>query len=75
MITAVLLVLLAEALFAQSWPLGGWMVVFLAGNAVYFPLVEEKDLERRFGNEYLAYRENVPRWLPRLKPWKGTETQ
>jgi protein-S-isoprenylcysteine O-methyltransferase Ste14 len=24
-----------------------------------------------FGDEYAAYREGVPMWLPRLKPWKG----
>ena len=75
MITSVLLVLLAEALLLRSWPISAWMVVFFAGNAVYFPFVEEKDLERRFGNTYLAYKENVPRWIPRLRPWKGTETQ
>jgi hypothetical protein len=26
------------------------MLVFFAGNAVYFPLVEEKGLARRFGS-------------------------
>ena len=75
MITSVLLVLLAEALLLRSWPIVAWMVVFFAGNAVYLPFVEEKDLERRFGNTYLAYKENVPRWIPRLRPWKGTGTQ
>jgi len=24
---------------------------------------------RRFGDDYQRYRENVPRWLPRPKPW------
>jgi len=70
MITGVLLVLLAESLFFQSWPLACWMCVFLIGNAIYFPLVEEKSLKKRFGEDYAAYCMNVPRWLPRLRPWK-----
>ena len=42
-------------------------------------VVEEKSLERRFGEEYLLYQKNVPRWVPRLRPWtkgdeKGSET-
>jgi hypothetical protein len=35
----------------------------------YIPLIQEKGLDRRFGGEYLAYKRNVPRWIPQLKPW------
>ena len=70
MIIGVLLILFAEAILLQSWPIAVWMVVFFIGNAVYFPLVEERGMEKRFGNEYRDYREHVPRWLPRLSPWK-----
>ena len=69
MISGVLMMLAAEALLLQSWPLAGWMAVFFAANAVYFPLVEEKGLERRFGDDYRRYRANVPRWIPRPRPW------
>ncbi|MCP4761997.1 MAG: isoprenylcysteine carboxylmethyltransferase family protein [archaeon] len=31
---------------------------------------EEKDLEKIFGQEYLDYKEKVPRWFPRLTPAK-----
>jgi len=31
---------------------------------------EEKELEKVFGQEYLEYKEKVPRWLPRLTPVK-----
>ena len=44
------------------------MGVFFLGNAVYFPLVEEKGLEERFGQAYREYKSNVPRWLPRRQP-------
>lgn len=69
MISAVLAMQLAEALLLGSWPLAGWMVVFFALNAVYFPLSEEKGLERRFGDDYRRYAANVPRWVPRATPW------
>ena len=69
MITSVLFMLLAEAMLFQSWPLALWMGIFFVGNTVYFPLVEEKGLEKRFGNDYRIYKSHVPRWLPRTRPW------
>jgi protein-S-isoprenylcysteine O-methyltransferase Ste14 len=69
MITGVLLVLFAEALLLQSLPIAVWMMIFFVGNSIYFPVVEEKGLERRFGNQYRDYRDQVPRWIPRLSPW------
>jgi len=33
--------------------------------------VEEAGLATRFGDDYLRYRENVPRWIPRWRPWEG----
>jgi protein-S-isoprenylcysteine O-methyltransferase Ste14 len=31
---------------------------------------EEPTLKKKFGAEYEAYSTNVPRWLPRLTPWR-----
>ena len=42
----------------------------IGGNLIYIPLIEEKKLTERFGNEYLIYKKNVPRWIPRLSSWK-----
>jgi protein-S-isoprenylcysteine O-methyltransferase Ste14 len=70
MISGVLCVLLGEALLFASPALLGWFGVVLAVNALYFPLVEEPGLRRRFGADYEAYRAAVPRWLPRLRPWE-----
>lgn len=70
MITGLFLMLLAEVLFFWSWPLLIWMIFVAVANAIYMPLFEEKGLERRFGDDYLAYKHNVPRWIPRLTPWK-----
>jgi protein-S-isoprenylcysteine O-methyltransferase Ste14 len=69
MISGVFLVLLGEAVLAASLPLLGWFVVFVAANAVYIPLAEEPGLVKRFGDEYLSYKQNVPRWVPRLRGW------
>lgn len=73
MITGVLLMLGAESLFFGSWHLAGWTLVFFAGNAFYFPLVEERTLERRFGDDYRLYKANVPRWIPRWRAWDGMD--
>jgi protein-S-isoprenylcysteine O-methyltransferase Ste14 len=32
--------------------------------------LEEPGLEKRFGDSYREYRRNVPRWVPRITPWK-----
>ena len=69
MISGVTLILLGEAALFGSLPLLIWAGAFFAVNAVYMPLVEEPGLRRRFGDEYDRYRANVPRWLPRPRPW------
>ena len=69
MLTGVIMFQFAEAAFFSSWPLAGWALFFALGNAIYFPLVEERGLEKRFGDDYREYSKNVPRWLPRLRPW------
>ncbi len=35
--------------------------------------IEEKDLEKKFGDDYREYKAHVPRWIPRLRPWKQTK--
>ena len=52
-----------------SWPIGVWFCVFLTANVISMSLVEEPALVKRFGDDCRRYRENVPRWIPRLKPW------
>jgi len=71
MIAGVFFVLLGEAVLAVSLALLGWFVAFVVLNAVYIPLAEEPGLMKRFGEDYPAYKQNVPRWVPRLTPWEG----
>ncbi|MFL5578156.1 MAG: methyltransferase family protein [Gemmatimonadaceae bacterium] len=70
MISAVAVVLAGEALLHRSPRLAAWLALFVALNQVYFLLVEEPGLERRFGAAYLRYRRAVPRWVPRRRAWR-----
>lgn len=69
MISGVLFILLAEALLTGSRRIFLWFILFLTINLVYIPLLEEPGLVARFGERYRLYKKNVPRWLPRVKPW------
>ena len=71
MITGALSILLGEAIFFGSWRLFYWLGFFFLVNMIYIPLSEEPGLVRRFGDDYLHYKQNVPRWIPRLTPWRG----
>jgi len=73
MISGVALMLLGEAAFWGSAAVGLWAAAFLAINHLYFVLSEEPGLERRFGQEYRTYKAEVPRWIPRLRPWAGPD--
>ncbi len=69
MMLGVWCVLLGESLLFGSWPIFFWFLLFVLGCVVLIPFWEEPDLERRFGKSYRDYKNNVPRWLFRLKPW------
>ena len=69
MISGVFATLLGESLVAASRPLFFWFLLFVTINMIFIPFFEESDLLRRFGSAYEEYREHVPRWIPRSKPW------
>ena len=71
MISGVILVLLGEALIFRSAALLAWAALFFLANMIYLPVFEESGLEGRYGEDYAEYKKNVPRWLPRLRPWRG----
>jgi len=72
MITGVVTMLIGEAFFHGSRAVALWAATFIVINQVYFILLEEPGLERRFGAAYLEYKSAVPRWIPRATPWKNT---
>ncbi len=72
MISGVIFVLFAEALVLLSLPHAVWAVTFLVLNLIYIPLLEEPQLEQRFGDAYREYCEHVRRFIPRIQPWRGS---
>jgi protein-S-isoprenylcysteine O-methyltransferase Ste14 len=43
------------------------------GVNLFVRLYEEPTLAQRYTEEYPRYKSNVPRWLPRLTPWNGSQ--
>lgn len=72
MITGVLITLLGESMIVHSVRIFIWLLAFFVLNNIYFTLFEEPRLIERFGEDYMEYKKNVPRWIPRFKPWKPT---
>lgn len=62
------LVLAGEAILFQSLGILIYSLVMFAVFNVHV-FIEEAELDDRFGSTYERYREAVPRWIPRLKPY------
>ncbi|MFP6639589.1 MAG: isoprenylcysteine carboxylmethyltransferase family protein [Myxococcota bacterium] len=68
MYLGVLTVILAWALLFEAASLAAYAMIVAIGFHMFILLYEEPHLEREFGSEYLAYKTEVGRWLPRLPP-------
>ena len=68
--------------FLVGW-LGLWLVfgranfaliisalLVVAGVGLFVQLYEEPTLRKMFGAQYEEFCKNVPRWIPRLHPWR-----
>ncbi len=73
MISGVMITLLGESLVFHSARLLVWFLLVWVVNDIYFRVSEEPGLVKRFGDEYAEYKRNVPRWIPRARPWKPEE--
>jgi protein-S-isoprenylcysteine O-methyltransferase Ste14 len=73
MILGVITVLVGESLMLSSVGILTWAILVFLINTVYFVFSEEPGLEKRFGEEYREYKRDVPRWIPRRKPWRPAE--
>lgn len=73
MIIGGLMIIFGETLIFASIQLFILFVVILVMNHIYFVYSEEPGLTKRFGSDYVEYKNNVPRWIPRLTPWKMDE--
>jgi protein-S-isoprenylcysteine O-methyltransferase Ste14 len=70
MITGVFFMIVGEGLMLYSTNILAWAVAFFIINTLYFIFVEERSMMQRFGSDYLKYKKHVPRWLPRLRPFR-----
>ena len=66
-------IMMGEGLILRSISILGFVTFAIILHLFYIPFSEERGLEKRFGEEYLVYKENVPRWIPRLTPWNSEE--
>jgi protein-S-isoprenylcysteine O-methyltransferase Ste14 len=68
---ALVAVILGQAvLFGDQRLLAYGVLVWLAVHA-FVLAYEEPVLAQNFGPEYEDFRANVPRWIPRLTPWRA----
>lgn len=69
--SGVFLTLYGEGLLFGSPPLLIFVTTIFIFHWFYIPLMEERWLKEKFGEEYLTYKRHVPAWLPRLRPWSN----
>jgi len=71
MYVSILLILIGQALlFADAhlliYALGAWLAAHL-----FVVFYEEPTLRRSFPGDYAQFTAHVPRWIPRISPWKN----
>jgi protein-S-isoprenylcysteine O-methyltransferase Ste14 len=57
---------LGVAIWLGSFSAVGLGLVYPVGILIYIKLIEERELEERFGSEYLAYKKSTPFLIPSL---------
>jgi len=70
MYVGVVAIILGEALLLGDVRLLCYAVAVWLSFHLFLLGSEEPTLRQSFGDDYNRYRENVPRWLPRLTAWK-----
>jgi protein-S-isoprenylcysteine O-methyltransferase Ste14 len=71
MYVAVTALIVGQALLLGSAALIAYAALIAASFHLFVVLYEEPTLRGSFGVEYQAFCKAVPRWLPRLTPWRG----
>jgi protein-S-isoprenylcysteine O-methyltransferase Ste14 len=68
---AVVAIILGQALLFGDWRLVLWGALLWLFFHLVVVAYEEPTLRSTFGSEYEDFRANVPRWIPRLRPWRA----
>ena len=66
---AVVAIILGQAMLFGDWHLIVYGALLWLAFHLFVVAYEEPTLEQTFGEEYEAFRANVPRWIPRMTPW------
>ena len=45
--------------------------IFILLNILYVKTIEEKEMEKKFGEQYLKYKKSIPMFIPRFRRDKG----
>jgi protein-S-isoprenylcysteine O-methyltransferase Ste14 len=62
--------ILGQGLLFGDWRLLVYSAAFWLACHLFVLAYEEPMLKRMFGAEYEVFFSNVPRWIPRLTPWR-----
>ena len=71
MYVAVVSLILGQVVLFASLPLLLYGLVIWAGFHAFVLGYEEPTLRDKFPDDYRAFFAGVPRWIPRLSPWRG----
>jgi protein-S-isoprenylcysteine O-methyltransferase Ste14 len=67
---ALVAIILGQAVLMGDWRLIVYGTLLWLAFHVQVVAYEEPTLTQTFGKEYEAFRAAVPRWIPRLTPWR-----
>jgi protein-S-isoprenylcysteine O-methyltransferase Ste14 len=70
MYISVVAVIIGQALLLGDWRLLVYGMLFWLACHAFVVGYEEPTLRRNFGAEFSAFCANVPRWIPRARPWQ-----
>ena len=68
---AVVAIILGQAMLFGDWRLIVYGALFWLFWHLFVLGYEEPTLKATFGKEYETFRANVPRWIPRMTPWRS----
>lgn len=71
MYVAVLLLILGQGFLFGSMQVLEYGIAVWVGFYLFVLIYEEPALRKSYGRKYEEYCANVPRWIPRLRPWRG----
>jgi protein-S-isoprenylcysteine O-methyltransferase Ste14 len=73
MYVAVVAIILGQGLLFANWPTLVYGAVVFVAFQLFVTGYEEPTLRAQFPGDYSDYFANVPRWVPRLTPWRTGE--